>query len=351
MPIFELTHESLAPLQRTTLHEQTFKERENLQRLLKNSISVIGEDLLVIAEEFSQWEGSQRRIDLLAIDRAGSLVVIELKRNDTGSHMELQALRYAAMISTLSFHQAVRAHSKFAKSEDEEAEAAILDFLGLSDPPDDFGKAVRILLVSPDFSRELTTTVLWLNSSGLDIHCVRLRPYVLDGRTLLEVDQIIPLREAHEYTVRLKEKQQEAQQSSESGADFTRYDLTIGTQTFPRLWKRGLIRQVIAAAAASGLTLQQLTSIMPGRKFLIVHGHLRGEEFLAAAQAERAKSGYVFRPGRFFTDDDKLIDIGDKTIAVSTQWGLRNLPMLDAIIKLIPSANISYKESVETQLD
>lgn len=347
MPIFELTHESLSAVPRTTLHEQTFREREDLQRLLKTSISAIGDDLLVIAEEFAQWEGSQRRIDLLAIDRTAALVIIELKRNDTGSHMEFQALRYAAMISTLTFQQAVEAHAKFLRMETEEAEAALLDFLGASDPPDDFGKTVRIVLVSPDFSKELTTSVLWLNSSGLDIRCVRIRPYVLDGRTLLEVDQIIPLREAREYTVRVKEKEEEARQAAASGADFTRYDLSINGQLFPHLWKRGLVRQVIAAAAAAGLTVKQLTSIFPARRFFIVDGHLRGDEFLAAAEAERVNSGYVFRPKRFFTNDDKLIDIDGKTVAVSTQWGYDNLPMLDELIKLVPSAKISYTESAE----
>jgi hypothetical protein len=142
------------------------------------------------------------------------------------------------MVSTLSFHQAVAAHAKFLKSEAVEAEAAILDFLNLPEPPQNFGQHVRIVLVAPDFSRELTTAVLWLNTNGLDIRCVRLRPYNLDQRTLLEIDQIIPLREAQEYTVRLKEKQEEARQAADSTVDFTRYDLTVNGQIFSNLWKR-----------------------------------------------------------------------------------------------------------------
>src|SRR5581483_1821192 len=109
MPIFELTRDSLSAVPRTTMQEQYFRERQDLQRLLKGSISVLGEELLVIAEEFSEWEDSKRRVDLLALDRSGALVVIELKRTEDGGHMELQAVRYAAMISTMGFQQTVAA--------------------------------------------------------------------------------------------------------------------------------------------------------------------------------------------------------------------------------------------------
>ncbi len=78
-------------------------ERSDLQRLLRDAISALGEDLLVVAEEFGYWEDARRRIDLLALDRAGHLVVIELKRDETGGHMELQAIRYAAMVSSMGF--------------------------------------------------------------------------------------------------------------------------------------------------------------------------------------------------------------------------------------------------------
>jgi hypothetical protein len=75
-------------------------------RSYKNNIDILAPDCLVIAEEFSDWEDSRRRIDLLAIDKQANLVVIELKRDEIGAHMELQALRYAAMISTMSFTKA-----------------------------------------------------------------------------------------------------------------------------------------------------------------------------------------------------------------------------------------------------
>src|SRR5690606_36690952 len=63
--------------------------------------------LMVVAEEFGEFRDVRRRLDLLCMDKSGQLVVVELKRTEDGGHMELQALRYAAMVSTMTFRQLV----------------------------------------------------------------------------------------------------------------------------------------------------------------------------------------------------------------------------------------------------
>jgi hypothetical protein len=61
---------------------------------------------------------------------------------------------------------------------------------------------VCIVLVCADFGREITTTVLWLNRfDGMDIRCVRLVPYDLNGRVVLDIQQVLPLSEAADYQV------------------------------------------------------------------------------------------------------------------------------------------------------
>ena len=117
MPLFELTHESLTLIPRTTMQGQSFKERDDIQRHLMKDISVIvdkdtGDKLFVLKDEFMPWEDNNCRIDILALDQNGNFVVIELKRTEDGGHMDLQALRYAAMISTMTFEQAVTAHAE-----------------------------------------------------------------------------------------------------------------------------------------------------------------------------------------------------------------------------------------------
>src|SRR5262249_6364532 len=145
---------------------------------------------LVVSEEFGQWEESRRRIDLLGVDDRANLVVIELKRTEDGGHMELQAIRYAAMISALTFERVVEIFSEHrARSGgDDDARIVRLDYLGWESPDDgEFAAAVRIVLVSADFSKELTTSVMWLNEQGLDITCVRLAPYRLKDTVLVDV--------------------------------------------------------------------------------------------------------------------------------------------------------------------
>ena len=209
MSIFELEKDRIVQLPETSFSAEGVKERQDLQRILRSRIEVLDSDLLIIAEEYGDWEESRRRIDLLALDRDAKLVVIELKRTDDGGHMELQALRYAAMVSTMTFTQAVEAYRGVLTREGKHAdpEQGILDFLAWDDVDEErFASDVRLLLVAQDFSRELTTAVMWLSERDLDIRCIRIRPYRLGDRLLLDVQQIIPLPEAADYQVRIREK-------------------------------------------------------------------------------------------------------------------------------------------------
>jgi len=113
MPLYEITTDAFRSITEASLAEMKLRERGDLQRLLRTQIEVLGDDLYVIAEEFGDWEDSRRRIDLLAIDKNANLVVIELKRTTDGGHMELQAIRYASMVSTMTFGRTVEIHAEY----------------------------------------------------------------------------------------------------------------------------------------------------------------------------------------------------------------------------------------------
>ena len=160
MALFEITPESFRPIDQTSLIDMKLKERGDLQRLLRSQIEVLDPELYVISEEFGDWEDSKRRIDLLAVDKQGNLVVIELKRTPDGGHMELQAIRYASMVSSMTFERASQIHALFLQAKGhspDEAESRLLEFLGWEEPDEEaFANDVRITLVSENFGIELT---------------------------------------------------------------------------------------------------------------------------------------------------------------------------------------------------
>ena len=213
MPLFEITPDNFRPLARASFTDFRVRERNDLQRLLRVQIEVLGDDLYVLTEEFGEWDDSRRRIDLLAIDPEANLVVIELKRTNDGGHMELRScsLRQHGFGNDLCARRRnPRGISDTGGRAGEEARTRMLTFLGWEEPDEEnFAPDVRIVLVSEDFGKELTTAVLWLREHDVDIRCVRLRPYQDGNKCLIDVQQIIPLLpEANEYQVQLREKEQ-----------------------------------------------------------------------------------------------------------------------------------------------
>lgn len=224
MPVYEVNEGKLTAANPTRFYVEGLRERQDIQRMLRDQIAVLGEDLFVLSDEYGGWIDSNRRIDLLCLDPEANLVVVELKRDDAG-HMELQAIRYAAMIARMTFAEAVDAHTQYLRrcgQSGEDAEAQLLAYLNWQEAEqEEFGGSVRIILASAAFSKELTTTVLWLREQGLDISCIRLSPYKLaDGRLLLDVQPIIPLPEATQFQTQIGLKRQ-----AEQKAKVERHDL------------------------------------------------------------------------------------------------------------------------------
>ena len=80
---------------------------------------------------------------------------------------------------------------------DGDADVLIRAHLG----PDEAGTRIstanpRIILVSAHFSKELTTSVLWLNQRDMDITCIKLQPYRSENELYIEASQVIPMAAA-----------------------------------------------------------------------------------------------------------------------------------------------------------
>lgn len=353
MPLYEVTPDRIAPLSETTFAAAGLRERTDLQRLLRERVEIISPKTLVVAEEFGEWEDSRRRIDLLGLDQDANLVVIELKRTEDGGHMELQALRYAAMVSTMTFDQVVDTFGAYLQrlGRADDPRATILDFLGWEGPDDEpFAQDVRIVLASAQFSRELTTAVLWLSErGGLDICCVRLRPYRHGDRLVLDVQQVIPLPEAADYQVRLREKVQRERvaRQAASGRDYTKFTVTTPQGVRSRLSKRRTILEVVKGLSTAGVQIHEIQQVLQAeqiydsRVLRSAPGDLDSDSFVAAVTEESRTDGLAFDPSRYFCVDEDLIRSSGRTYALTNQWGTNTLAAIEVLLRAFPNRGIT----------
>ena len=351
MAIYQITDDKLVPSAEITFAQIGIKERADLQRILKNQIEIISPETLVISEEFGDWEDSKRRIDLLGIDKSANLIVIELKRTEDGGHMELQAIRYAAMVSAMTFERAIEVLAHYLQSQGVEADSkeTLLEFLDWEEPDEEqFAQDIRIVLASAEFSKELTTAVMWLNDRGLDISCMRLKPYRSDGMVLVDVQQVIPLPEATEYTVKIREKQKKERESRKSNMDFTKYDVTISGVVYEKESKRGLMFRIVKALFEKGATPDEIAEAIPWRKsslFVRYEGELSSEEFVDQVM-KNDPGGKIPRYKRYFYRDEELFHFKGNTYALTNQWGLGAIKAVTLLGGAFPSLEVKLNPAV-----
>lgn len=237
--------------------ELGFRERAHLQEWIANKPDALGEDLLIIQKEFAGFSDTSERLDLLAIDKQGSLVIIENKLDDTGRDVTWQALKYASYCARLTkddvrdiFQSYLERYSPGIKAEDQLC--AFLDQDEYQEITLNKGVSQRIMLVAANFRKEVTSTVLWLSSFKLRIQCFKVTPFSRGEDVFLTVDQIIPTKDAEDFMIGLAAKAQDEVEDLE--AERTRHairrefwskllpmmndrsDLFRGVSPVPRNW-------------------------------------------------------------------------------------------------------------------
>lgn len=188
-----------------------FKERQDIQEWVANNPNILGENLLVIGKEFSGFDRTNERLDLLAIDADGTLVVIELKRDHSGTDTHWQAIKYASYFRQAKQDDIVRMLAEYRKESEDDALSELLQHIGA----DDLGALnndQRVILASHRFAPEVTSAALWLNEKVDDenlITCIQLTPYQDGDALYVQSNTIIPLPRTDDYAVGISESPQE----------------------------------------------------------------------------------------------------------------------------------------------
>lgn len=201
-----------------TFTELGLLERFDIQEWIAESPEILGEDLLIIAKEHEL--PSRIRIDLLAVDREANLVIIELKRDESGSVVEWQAIKYASYCSNFTAENIFAFYAQHLGCDTDEAQNRVEEFIDEELPS--LNKHQRIILVAREFHSDVASAVLWLRDYAVDITCIRLRPYVdQDNDLFINPDVIIPLPEAKDYIEGRENKRREEKQPTEITSSFS----------------------------------------------------------------------------------------------------------------------------------
>ena len=201
----------LTRLESKSFSELNIREREHLQEWFANMPDALGEELLIIQKEFDGFAETRERLDLLALDKDGQLVIIENKLDDSGRDVVWQALKYTAYCSNLKKSEIIDIFQQYLDRyrDGGNATSQICEFLDAQEIDEvvlNSGNSQRIILVAANFRKEVTATALWLLSHEIQVQCFKVTPFTFKEELLLDVQQIIPMPDAEEFMIGMTSK-------------------------------------------------------------------------------------------------------------------------------------------------
>ncbi len=158
--------------------EKYILPRSDLEERLLEA-SVFGESLLLLDNQVRTRHA--KRADILALDKAGNGVIIELKRQVGSLGVETQALQYLADFSISKGRDFL---TRFCKRDDS-LEERVLGFLGGDFKTEDINRHSRIMLVARSFDESLFSMGEWLSRSGVAFRCIEYTPFEIGHEKFL----------------------------------------------------------------------------------------------------------------------------------------------------------------------
>ncbi len=144
-----------------------------METFIKKNARVLG-DIFIFGEQTASSE-RDKRVDLLAVNRDGEILIIELKKDQASTDIITQVLKYKAYWKT---------HPDSARSIWEQAKGRPEDI-----EPDWSNYNPKIVIVAPSFDSELIQTS---TQNNLDIRFVEITRYVHGDSMFVVVDELEP---------------------------------------------------------------------------------------------------------------------------------------------------------------
>jgi hypothetical protein len=364
MYIIDKSKNRIEKIESTTFKQLGFKERENLQEWIANNPSCLNEELLIIQKEFDGFNDTYERLDLLALDKQGNLVIIENKLDDTGKDVTWQVLKYASYCATLNASQIITIFTQYLAKigSTDNSEAALQDFLETEDFREklNLGNSQRIMMIAGEFRKEVTSSVLWLLNYGLRLQCFKATPFKLNEQLFLNMEQIIPIKEAEDFTISMANKSREEVDAQEKNKERHGIRLKFWSQFLKEINKVTSLYQNVSPARDSWIGAGSGMSYI-GYNSVATRNYIRIELYINSGEKEYNKKLFDFlhskkdtieaqfgEPLTWERLDDKVtarikFELSDVSIFNEEHWG----KMIAFMINVVPKFESSFKKPIQ----
>lgn len=229
-----------------------------LEKHIAADPDLMGEPLFVLGRQLAEFEEDKDRLDILAVDKDGEIVLIELKVTEDFKVTDLQALAYAGAYADMDIEDLAETRRRYMEKnlkeeaavvaepaappvpkaegglggetngaqasaptpapaapaisvDIEEAKTEIADFLGL----DDFdtwepSQRVRIKLVAPNFPRRVLKNVkYWGDVYGMPVEAISARLFeTTDHELSVSFERLLPLPGDDEFDMTRRRREE-----------------------------------------------------------------------------------------------------------------------------------------------
>lgn len=175
------------------LEEYIMLDEQSDEPILNRAI--FGESLLPIRNQVRTKHG--KRADILALDRFGNAVIIELKKDEIRLGVETQALQYLAEFSTYKGERFVSHFSKSYRSGSLEDDIERFTEAGVRIV--DINKKSRIILMARNIDPVLFSMGRWLADQNIAFRCIEYTPFEIHGDHYLSFSTVFDQSPAELY--------------------------------------------------------------------------------------------------------------------------------------------------------
>jgi hypothetical protein len=268
----------------------------DLECLIEQDVSILSPGWLVIGRQVSSDVGL---IDLLALDSNGSLIVVELKRQQTTRDVTAQALDYAAWVESLTAESIASIYIRYCDKYHPEDSQTTLDQafsrrFGVDLPADELNASHQIVIVASELDARTERIIRYLSSRGIEINVLFFQVFADGDHRFLSRVWMLDQVEVGE-----QKQQVRAQSSTEWNGEF--YSSFGLWESEHRTWEDAVKYGFISAGGGRWYsnTLQYLT---PGARVWV---NVPGKGYVGVGEA----TGTVQRASEFTVTGENGIPV------------------------------------------